>query len=410
MTRTNTARVPARAAAKEAASEALSAFAAYPHDAVPGTGRPADPGPAILATLVAGGDRPARGDPAALALAAWLRPMRTGMLHAGLFGGGGLAGCYVGSHIASSTWPDLGPLAASLRSMQTKHAVSRPWALHEVGWTDYDLMTGPSGILLALSCDPACPPFCMAPVVAHLTALCDDDRLGRLRVGAYRDEALRGWNHGRINTGLAHGVTGVAAALRAAGELAGPSHALTSAMRRVADWLTAESYTDTRGVLTWTCAGTEGRRPPAEASPRQAWCYGTPGITWTLWEIGRVLGAPGLQSIARTAFASFVAAYDETFYLDAGADEGTTRLDGLGLCHGAAGLLLLADAFARHAKVPGAAELRDHLERHLLDHLGEAVEFSETDPSLLSGSCGILAALLTLHTGDRRWLPCVALR
>ncbi|WP_336048332.1 lanthionine synthetase LanC family protein [Streptomyces sp. CA2R101] len=388
----------------------LHAYATAPRTAVPETVRPADPGPAILAALVADAARPARGDPASLALSAWLRHVGRGMWHPGVFGGGGLAGFFVGAHIASHTWPELGRLSTWLRSRQVEHAGSGPWARQEVSWADYDVITGPSGIVLALACDPACPPSCVTPLVAHLTALCDSDGLGRLRVGAYRDEPLRGWNHGRINTGLAHGATGVVAALRAAGELAGPNEALTSAARRVADWLTAESFTDARGVLTWACAGADGRASPAGASPRQAWCYGTPGIAWTLWEVGRVLGDPGLRSLALEACGSFLSAYDDTVYLDAAPYESTTSLDSLGFCHGAAGLLLLADAFDRHANVPGAAELRDHLEHHLLDHLGEALEFSETDPSLLSGACGVVVALLTLHTGDRRWLPCVALR
>lgn len=414
MTRASTARTPTRAAATEAAREALDAFAAVPPDTASGTGHPTDPGPAVLAALVAGTDRPTEGDPATRAVAAWVRRMGAGMLHPGLFGGGGLAGCYVGAHVAAGAWPDLARLAASLRSMLVAHALGDPWARQDIGWSDYDLVTGPSGTLLALSCDPPSPAPPVAPIAAHLTALCGDGLAG-LRVGAYRGEELRGWNHGRINTGLAHGVTGVAAALRAADRLAGPDPARVAAERRIARWLTDQCHTDTRHVRTWASAGTDGRPPPTTASPRQAWCYGTPGIAWTLWETGRALHDPVLRTTARQAFASFVAAYDDAFYLAPAPGEDTTALDTtaldtLALCHGAAGLLLIADAFARHTGLPGSADLRDHLEQHLLRHLDETVRAASADPTLLSGAGGVLAALLTLSTGNRAWLPSVALR
>jgi len=102
-------------------------------------------------------------------------------------------------------------------------------------------------------------------------------------------------------------------------------------------------------------------------------------------------------SVAVEAMRTLCAAYDPHHHLDH---------DPLAVCHGAAGVLLVADAFARHAGLPAAAALRDDLAAHLTERL-DAV--TRLDATLLSGAPGVLAALLTAAGGDRGWLPCLAL-
>jgi hypothetical protein len=230
--------------------------------------------------------------------------------------------------------------------------------------------------------------------------------LDRLRVGFYRDDRLRSWNFGRINTGMAHGVAGVAAALRAASETAPwVRQQLGPPLRRVCRWLMEESFNDSRGLLTWTPGGREGAPPPSGASSRQAWCYGAPGVAWALWESARVLDDPGLRSFAEDAMRTFCAAFAEERYIDdAPAD------DALAFCHGAAGTLAIADAFARSAKLTEAASLADRLEAYLLARLDEVQALAERNMTLLTGASGILAVLLTRHGGRRDWLSQFALR
>lgn len=397
-----------------AAREALEAYATYPWAGIPGVDYPADAGPAVLASLVARHIRPEESDPASRALATWLRCIQAGpslrsstlaggedfptVTHTGAFSWG-LAGCFLGAQFASKTWPRLSGLAASFRSILLERAAMRPWQLRGVSWPDYDVVTGPAGIVLALATDPACFPAWVLPTAAHLATLCDTDDLQRLRVGAYQGEQLRGWNYGRINTGVAHGVAGVVAALRATAEIVGLHDEIAILLQRATRWLVAQSFTDSRGVVTWLSRDLNGDSPPLRAVRRQGWCYGTPGVAWTLWEAGRVLGDFDLQAFALHSARSFLSAYEDTFYLDS-----------FGICHGAAGLLLIADAFARYTKLAGATELRDHLQRHLLEHLEPVVQSIVRDPALLSGSSGALAAMLTLCQGDRAWLPVFGLR
>lgn len=163
----------------------------------------------------------------------------------------------------------------------------------------------------------------------------------------------------------------------------------------LASWLVAQSFTDATGLLTWPQAGDGvrvGGRP-------QAWCYGTPGVAWTLWETGRILHDAELRVFALRAAASFLAIYNET-----------AQQPDLTICHGIPGLVLLCDAFDRYTDLPGAATLRDHFVDQLTSRLDEVVDSAPRNATLLSGATGACAALLTLLTGNRTWLPAIGLR
>jgi lantibiotic biosynthesis protein len=398
MTRDDATPLPPPAAALAAAGAVLETYAAGPPDRPShGEPRPDDAGPAILASLLAACDRPGANGSPSLAVSRWLDSFRTGHHHMCAFEGG-LPGLFVGACVAAPYWPRLHALAAHLRGLiQAWSTTPARWRVENVAWADYDLTTGPAGIVLALSVDHGCPPEVVSPAVVHLLGLCHADDLAGLRVGAYRGEELRGWNFGRINTGLAHGVTGVAAALGAAIQIVGQREDLRLALERVARWLIAQSFTDARGVTTWASAELDGGRPPRGASRRQAWCYGTPGVSWTLWEAGRALGDADVADFAADAFGSFCAAYDDSFYLDT-----------LGICHGAAGLLAITDAFTRSGGLQAAALLRGHVMRYLLDRLEAVCELATEDASLLTGASGVLSVLLTASGADRDWLRHIA--
>jgi lantibiotic biosynthesis protein len=397
-----------------------------------GTGRTAfeDPGPLLVAAMLTDAAPAADPTPVPEALAAWLNRCQGGSdVHLGVCGGG-MAGFVLGLERAAATWPELAAAAARARARLVALAAGSPWRRDAVGWADYDLIGGPSGTLATLAANPLGTAADCAPLVEHLVWLCagtdDGTDLPRLRVGQYREEVLRGFNFGRINAGIGHGVPGVAVALRAAADAGALPAAGYEALQRVCYWLVRQSHVDSRAVLTWTSVGSDGGAGGAagaggahgahgaggaahagHASRRQAWCYGTPGIAWTLWEAARVLDDAALTAFAVEAARSFVNAYDDDYYLDPGYP------DRVGICHGAAGLLLIFDAFDRHARLPGAAGLRDHLVRYCTDRLDELLDGAdtETDLSLLAGASGVVATLLNQHgDDDRRWLSGFGLR
>ncbi|MFI6904542.1 lanthionine synthetase LanC family protein [Nonomuraea sp. NPDC050394] len=376
--------------AEELAGEVLTAYRA---------GRPPGPddaGPAVLARLV-GDER---------ALGAWLEGFGEGTRGIALYQG--QAGFVAGVGTARARWPRLSVLADRAAESLAVRLSRRRWPREAVGWDDYDLITGPAGAVLALTTGGATRPDLLRAGAALLVRAAQRSDLDGLRVRETGPgEEVRGWCPGTVNTGVGHGVAGVAMALRAACEVPGAPRGCAPALARVAHWLVAEMYEDAWGVLTWPPHGREGGGPPAHPSRRQAWCYGTPGVSWALWEAGRVLGDGMLRQVASRAMASFCAAFDPERYLFDGERGG---LDSLAICHGAAGTMLVADAFARHADLGGAGALRDLLETYLLDRLDQVPVLAGRRVLLLNGATGVLAALLTVRGGDRAWLAQYGLR
>ncbi|OKK03550.1 subtilin biosynthesis protein spaC [Streptomyces sp. CB03234] len=375
----------------------LEKWTAQPHE----TPAPSDPGIPVLAHLVAATGGPEATATAARAVAVWARTAGRGPGHPGLYDGG-LAGTLVGLRLGARLHPALHRAADRLRDHLTGEAVATVWRTADVAFPDYDLITGPAGILLALcaGADPKAPE--LHRPAHHLTALCDHADLWRLRTGQYADHPHLSWTQGRVNTGVGHGVAGVVTALTAALRYTGDPGA-AQALRHATRWLATRSYVDERGVRTWPGAGLDGP-PPAGANPRQAWCYGTPGVAWALWDAADALGDREAADWALTAFGTLAERYDEGFHLF-----GDGPADLLGLCHGAAGVLAVADAFDRHAHLPAAAALGSRLTAHLRARLPEALG-TPWPPGLLTGAPGALSALLTARGAPRDWLPCLGLR
>ncbi|MFD7619474.1 lanthionine synthetase LanC family protein [Streptomyces sp. NPDC059802] len=364
-----------------------------------------DPGIPVLAALVTRTDDPAATASARRAVAAWSRTVGRGPSHDGLYGGG-LAGTLVGLRMAAQVHPPLHRAADRLRDHLLNRASARPWRTADVGLPDYDLIGGPSGTLLALCAGTPKPSNRqLLPFAAHLAALCDSDELRRLHTGQYAGHPRLGWLQGRVNTGMGHGVAGLAAGLTATVRRTGPRPVLTAALRRVTRWLVRQSFDDARSVRSWDGAGLDGP-PPAGARARQAWCYGTPGVTWALWDASDALGDRATADWAASAFTTLAERYDEDFHLF-----GDPLTDQLALCHGAAGVLAVADAFHRWARLPAAAALGARLAEHLSTRLPAALAPGVPQASLLEGAPGALSALLTAtHDTPRDWLPCLGLR
>lgn len=373
-----------------------------------------DPGPVVLAALAARSFGRAMHEQV---LERWLEQLRE-LLRSGTLDFGP-AGPLSALAAARSAAPRLGRLCHSLWDQVEEGLPRDCWRTRRVTWVDYDVIRGPAGMLLSLvasgrlSARGAAARRRLAVRCANqLIDLCESTELASFRLGRdHGDERLR-WGEGRVNTGLAHGVAGVALALQSAleHEIA-PAGRASAALTRVAEWLVAQSYVDRSGLRAWPLAGLDGGAPPLTAQGPQAWCYGTPGIAWSLWESGRVLSRRDLQSFALDAIGSWCARVEPRI------DRRKNLTEQLGLCHGLAGTLALADCFGRHARFEPAARRADELERLLVDESGrefdrefDAASLLDGDASLLTGWPGILAVLLTRRGAPRRWLVPFGLR
>jgi lantibiotic biosynthesis protein len=329
---------------------------------------------------------------------------------------GGLAGNALGLAYAAVVEPKLGGVARLAAERVADWCATADLRDRDVGFADYDLLLGPSGVLLAITSQPSTPPTRWQPLTRHLINLSDVDDLTGLRIGD--GDETDAWSVGRVNLGLGHGVPGVLAALIAAERRAGPrpDARITASIGRIAAFLVRHGRRGDRGVICWPFAtpgpstGPTAERPdtgePSAAMQwhRQAWCYGTPGIAWQLAEAGEVLGDAALREFGISAMASLCDAWDDG-HLDT---NGVSNR--LAICHGAAGLLAIADAFALHTGLEPAKRLAEHLDGVLLAELDRIAELAETSLSLLVGATGILAVLLSREPHRRGWLHTLGLR
>lgn len=316
---------------------------------------------------------------------------------------GGMGGFIAGVRALIDIDSDFSVVLDDLADQTRRVSAAAKWRTSAVAWVDYDLFRGPSGLVLA-GAELGRPTDMFVRAAHHLAHLCDDPGLEGLRAGP-EISPRSAFNIGRINTGMGHGVTGVAAALRHAVETIEDGTDYRPALRRACAWLVEEAYLAADDFITWAPVGREGAKAPASADRRQAWCYGTPGVAWTLWDSGRVLGDASLQILGVAAMRSFCRVFDADFHFPI-SDES----ERLAICHGAAGTLAVADAFVRHAAVNEAAPLRDALADYLLDHGDQITGLGRTDMTMLNGAGGIVSVLLSAHGADRGWLPQMALR
>ena len=335
------------------------------------------------------------------AVLAWVRGHRVAELHPGLFARG-LTGFLVGLDHACAVEPALRRLIGPVRDRLVGWTrTARPTA--RLGFRDYDLILGISGAVTGLATLPDRAPEHLRPGVRYLLRLCRTDGLAGLRIGDDGGQALSTWTTGRINHGMAHGCTGVLAALLAARPVLDGAERdqVADAVAAIARHLSAATYRDVRGVLSWPHASIDG---PSDSPPqRQGWCYGTPGVAWQLTEAGRALDDRGLVALGEAAMDSLSAAWDDEYYL-----RPRVPTDQLALCHGAAGVLAVARAFDR-ARQERTSSLADHLDTLLRNRIADVDRLADTDPTMLTGAGGVLATLLT-GSAFAAWLRCFGLR
>lgn len=380
------------------AAGVLESYATARHDSPTIYGH--DCGPMVLANVAASVD--AIPDDLLWRVARrWLAELPDKVYALGAFGGlgGFLAGIRAGIVIDDQ----FALLYERVSSQTGRMLAGMRWRTSSVAWADYDLFRGPAGLVLAgVTSGDATAPF--VPAARYLAYQCDDPDLEGLRAGT-EIHPHSAFNIGRINTGMGHGVTGVASALRHAAETFEDGSTYRPALRRACAWLVEQAYLADDDFVTWPMVGRDGARPTGFADRRQAWCYGTPGVAWTLWDAGRVLEDSSLQVLGEEAMRSFCHVFDANYHLDK-----HDISEELGICHGVAGLLAVADAFARHTGMTDATSLRDYLDHYLLDRVDQIAEIASTDMTMLSGAGGIVSVMLSVHGGTRNWLNQLALR
>lgn len=352
---------------------------------------------------------------------AWDRRGRTSLARGidGLAGGHGHLALYSGVSGAIATTTLLGRGGTRYQRMLAeldrtalptmRAAARRVIRAADVNVPDYDVISGIAGWAAALSLRPATGEVgdTLRELAGALATLLDDrDGLPRLLVPArhLEPDLAAAAPGGSEDCGLAHGTAGVLAALAllVSDGLVEP----TDDVLRGLDW-GARRLAAVTEDLEWPSTllrDEDGAVTPMGTRGRWGWCYGTPGVAWGLWTAGRALGAPPFQDLAVRAMRGL-------------ADRvgGPVWPESATVCHGIAGVMLLADSFAR---ATGDDELRlrtDELVDEVVGHYDPDLPFGFHDienqgnavdnPGLLNGAAGISLALLTVaDVAPRQWL------
>lgn len=189
---------------------------------------------------------------------------------------------------------------------------------------------------------------------------------------------------GAATTGLAHGIAGPLSLLAAAHTAGHSVPGQPEAIRHAARWLL--HWQEPGPARTWPphVTGNELDQDTAVPEPgrRDAWCYGTPGISRALTLTAHALAEEEFRVAAHQALAALATRRPQTW--DA---------EGPSLCHGHAGILqcatdhpILADQAA--AEVTAAFDPRHRSGFQHLHHSTPA-----DDPGLLTGVSGLALAL-----------------
>ncbi len=204
---------------------------------------------------------------------------------------------------------------------------------------------------------------------------------------------------GHGNLGIAHGITGPLAllALTWADGIRVPGH--RTAIERITYWLDAWRQDGADGPW-WpeavTSTEAQSGRTRQRGPLRPSWCYGAPGIAHAQHLAAL---ATGDQYRAQLAERALLACLTDP--------QQPARLLDNSLCHGTAGLRLVAHRFAdRTADTAAAAQLR------AAASTVPTLDIAPAEPGLLEGAAGTALALHTIATADRPgagWDACLLL-
>ncbi|MFJ9772912.1 lanthionine synthetase C family protein [Kitasatospora sp. NPDC101157] len=329
----------------------------------------------------------------------------------GLFGG--TAGLALALAECAEDEPRFRPSLLRLYEQLAEQAIATGWPAdgQPLSDSDYDVVNGAAGVLTCLVALPDPSPLVREAAAVLL------DRLIR-SAGADRPEGApprwllrpevyppvgdyhRQYPHGYLNLGVSHGVPGVAAALAVAWAAGHRRPGQREALAELTGWLLGHRLTDAQGPLWANGVPVDehgAERPVAHCHDQLAWCYGTAGIAAALLAVADCTEDAGLR-------ASAVEAFEAALRRAATAEPRTPTL-----CHGLAGLVMLAREFAPHSAA--AREALPGLLERLLAYADPAhpVVFADEDvpgntvddPGLLSGAAGVALALLAALADER---------
>lgn len=305
--------------------------------------------------------------------------------------------------------PRLHHASHQLTSQLAHQVLHTPWTMHvgEHEILQFDVIRGAAGVLGYLVREPAPDTIvqdAIALLLQLLVAFATDPTQWLLPASLFPAQQQRSHETFVVNCGFAHGLPGPLAALALA-KLAGYCiHGQQEAIHRLASWL-AERHISTEWGIDWPAV------IPADASleaiqrlapARSGWCYGAPGLVRALWLAGQALEDTTLHALALQGMHAVLR-----------RPAHTRRIDAVTLCHGTAGLLLIALRFFHETADPLIEQHLSVLVHQIIQEYQPTLPFGfpyafPEAPSLdtLSLFLGVTGTLLALLATSTEVEPC----
>lgn len=222
------------------------------------------------------------------------------------------------------------------------------------------------------------------------------------------------WNYthtkGNFNLGLAHGISGVLAFFAISALQGVVVDGQKEAIDFISRWICKHAFYES-GLIYWPTHVsfedvTNQTHPQKKERSKDAWCYGVPGVSRSLFLAGKSLRDTTLMNFAKEAFLG-VFSRDPTAW----------QLPGPALCHGIAGLMTITKAMAEEKGCEGLSENVQMLYNLLLSFYNPKSPFGfrDVEPSekgecnevdkvgFLDGAVGVWLALETIENRHSRW-------
>lgn len=215
--------------------------------------------------------------------------------------------------------------------------------------------------------------------------------------------------NGNFNFGLSHGVSGILAFLSIASLKGVTVTDQIDTIRLISDYLCKRSI-EREGIPQWPGSVSweeeVGIIPFANEPSRDAWCYGVPGISRSLFLAGKAIKDSAIKNFAGQSFRGIFHRTPQQWFLP-----------GPGICHGISGLLLATNEMIKEEGYDDLKKNSIELQKRLISFYkplspfgfknlepnskGELIELD--NPGFLEGSSGIIMTLLLSSDPNANW-------
>lgn len=225
----------------------------------------------------------------------------------------------------------------------------------------------------------------------------------------FTNDDRKKYPNGGFNCGMAHGIAGPLSLLSLSASQGITVPGQREAIGVMADWLISKKRTEVKGLVwpSWVSLESEASGiVDVKFDCRDAWCYGTAGVSRSLYLAGKATDNKNYLDIARMGFEAVF-----------NRDPDIWNLDGASFCHGFSGTLQVANRMYKDTGDILYKKLINKLLKEIINVGCEENPFIFKDfegqnhidkAGLLDGAAGIALSLVsTLHIQeDFEWDNC----